>query len=219
MKKIFVMIAACLFACVSTNAQTWAEWFEQKKTQKEYLQQQIAALQVYISYARKGYTIANKGISTIRNIKKGDFHLHRDFFSSLQNVNPKISSYAKIADIITCQARILKKTRQTIQDIKKTKQFTSSELDYCKQVFDHLLEECIKTIEELVMVISSGKMEPDCYQMTDDERLKRIDRIYSDIQDKYSFCSSFSDEMGLLSVQRMGEQIEIKHSKLINGIK
>jgi hypothetical protein len=69
------------------------------------------------------------------------------------------------------------------------------------------------------MVVSSGEPQSDNYQMKDDERLKRIDRIYADMQDRYSFCSSFSEEMGLLAVQRMGDQIEIKHSKLINSLK
>jgi hypothetical protein len=64
------------------------------------------------------------------------------------------------------------------------------------------------------MVITSNQLE-----MKDDERLKRVDKLYFDMQDKYSFCSSFSEEMGLLSVQRLGEQIEIHRSKLMNGLK
>ena len=214
MKKIFGMIMAFLFVSILANAQAGAELLQQKQTQKKYLLQQIAALQVYIGYAKKGYNIASKGINTVRNIKKGDFNLHRDFFSSLKNVNPKISSYVKVADIISFQLRIIKQTKQTLQGIRETKQFTLEELDYCKQVFDNLLDECMKTVDELLLIITSGKLE-----MKDDERLKRIDNIYKDMQDKYSFCSSFSDEMGLLSMQRLGEQIEINHSKIINDIK
>ncbi len=214
MKKVFVLALACLFASFVTNAQIVAEWLNQKQTQKKYLFQQIAALQVYISYAKKGYNIASKGITTVHNIKKGDFNLHRDFFSSLKNVNPKISKYVKVADIVAYQLRIIKQIKQTLHGIRETKQFTNEEFDYCKQVFDNLLDECVKTIDELFMVITSGKLE-----MKDDERLKRIDNLYTDIQDKYSFCFSFSDDIGILSVQRLGEQIEINRSKIINGIK
>lgn len=208
------MLGIYFLSLTSANGQTLAEWTQQKQTQKKYLLQQIAALQVYIGYAKKGYNIANKGITTVRNIKNGDFNLHRDFFSSLKNVNPKISKYIKVADIIAYQVRIIKNTKQTLQGIRETKQFTTEELDYCKRVFDNLLDECVKTIDELLMVITSGELE-----MKDDERLKLIDKIYTDMQDKYSFCSSFSEEMGLLSVQRMGEQIEINRSKIINGLK
>lgn len=212
MKKLIMAIAICLVTS-SSNAQTADEWLNQKATQKKYLLQQIAALQVYLGYAKKGYTIVTSGVNTIRNIKNGDLNLHRDFFNRLKNVNPSILKYAKVADIIAYQVKIIKQTKITIQQIRETKQFTEAELGHCKQVFDNLLDECIKTVEELILVTTSGKLE-----MKDDERLKRIDGLYADIQDKYSFACSFSEDMGLLAVQRLGEQMEINRSKLINGL-
>lgn len=214
MKKILLLATVSLFAFHSTSAQTFDEWFNQKSTQKKYLLQQIAALQVYLGYAKKGYNIVTSGVNTIRNIKKGDFNLHRDFFNQLKNVNPAIRRYAKVADIIAYQLKIIKQTKLVLQQIRETKQFTETELDYCKQVFDTLLNECIKTVEHLILITTSGELE-----MKDDERLKRIDGLYADIQDKYSFACSFSEDMGLLAAQRWGEQMEINRSKLINGIK
>lgn len=208
------MATVGLFAFHSSKAQTTDEWLNQKSTQKKYLLQQIAALQVYLGYAKKGYNIATSGINTIRNIKNGDFNLHRDFFNRLKNVNPAIRRYAKVADIIAYQVKIIKQTKVTLQQIRETKQFTETELDYCKQVFDNLLDECMNRVEELILVTTSGKLE-----MKDDERLKRIDRLYADVQDKYSFTCAFSEDMGILAVQRLGEQMEINRSKLINGIK
>lgn len=213
MKAVSILTIFCLLAA-SAAAQTADEWLNQKATQKKYLLQQIAALQVYIGYAKKGYNIVNGGITTIKNIKNGDLNLHRDFFNGLKNVNPAIRRYAKVADIIAYQVKIIKQTKGTLQQIRETKQFTETELNYCKQVFDNLLDECMKTVEELILVTTSGKLE-----MKDDERLKRIDRLYADVQDKYSFTCSFSEDMGILAVQRLGEQMEINRSKLINGIK
>ncbi len=214
MKRLLLLATAGLFASLSSNAQTADEWLNQKATQKKYLLQQIAALQVYLGYAKKGYSIVTSGVNTIRNIKNGDLNLHRDFFNRLKNVNPSIRKYAKVADIIAYQVKIIKQTKITIQQIRETKQFTEAELGHCKQVFDNLLDECIKTAEELILVTTSGKLE-----MKDDERLNRIDGLYADIQNKYSFACSFSEDMGLLAVQRLGEQMEINRSKLINGIK
>ena len=82
MKKVFTGVM--VFIAITSNAQT----------QKKYMLQHIAALQVYIGYAKKGYNIASKGINTVRNIKNGDFNLHRDFFSSLKNINPAIMNAA-----------------------------------------------------------------------------------------------------------------------------
>ena len=214
MKKIIMILVPFFLVSNSIMAQTWEEWFQQKKTQKKYLIQQIAALQVYFNYAKKGYYVANKGITTVRNIKNGDFNLHFDFLNSLNQVNPKIKKYTRLADIIAFQFQILKQTKQRLREIRATKQFTQDEMEYCKQVFDNLLAECIKNIDELVMVIT-----PNTLEMKDDERLKRLDKLYVDMQDKYAFCSSFSDEMVLLSAQRLASQVEINQSKIINGLK
>lgn len=214
MKKIITILIFAVFSVSTVSAQTLNEWLNQKSTQKKYLLQQITALQVYIGYAKKGYSIVTGGVNTIRNIKNGDFNLHRDFYNRLKNVNPAIRRYAKVADIIAYQVKIIKQTKGTLQQIRETKQFTDAELDYCKEVFDNLLDECMKTVEELILVTTSGKLE-----MKDDERLKRIDRLYADVQDKYSFTCSFGEDMGILAVQRLGEQMEINRSKLINGIK
>ena len=213
MKKLIITLTFAALCLSSATAQTLNEWLNQNSTQKKYLIQQIAALQVYLGYAKKGYSIVTSGVNTIRSIKNGDLNLHRDFFNRLKNVNPSIRKYAKVADIIAYQVKIIKQTKITIQQIRETKQFTEAELGHCKQVFDNLLDECIKTVEELILVTTSGKLE-----MKDDERLKRIDGLYADIQDKYSFACSFSEDMGLLAVQRLGEQMEINRSKLINGL-
>ena len=205
MKKIFLIISflSCLFCCPA----------QQKEKQIKRMLEQIAANKVYIDYLEKGYNIARNGLQTIQNIKKGDFNLHFNFFDSLKKVNPKIRTWAKVADIIAYQIRIIKDTKQTIKDIKEAHQFTDNELDYCDAVFDNLLEECVKNIDDLVTIITDGEVE-----MKDDERMKRIDRLYADMQDKYSFTSSFSNEMGILSAERLSEQVEINMSKRINPV-
>jgi hypothetical protein len=208
MKNLVLIIV--LLSSQILHAQNRNEWFEQKKTQKKYLLQQIVALKVYLGYLEKGYDIASKGLNTIHDIKKGDFNLHNNFFNSLKQVNPKIQKSAKVADILAYQVRIVKIAKQNIERINENGQFTNEELDYCKIVFDNLLTECLKNIDELVMMITSGEVE-----MKDDERIKRIDQLYVDMQDKYSFNCSFGNDINLLSLQRMNEQSEINHSRLI----
>lgn len=202
-----------LFLSLSLQAQTTAEWTSQKKTQIKYLLQQIAANKVYIEYIQKGYGIARKGLNTIQRIKQGDFDLHRDFISSLSNVNPKVKNYTRVADIIAYQVRILKEMKTVTSNLKESDQFNPDELDYSKAVFERLLEECLKSMDELFLVITSGEL-----QMKDDERIKRIDQLYLDMQDKYAFCKSFSEECSLLAMQRLMEKGEINLSKRLNGL-
>jgi hypothetical protein len=214
MKKIIIAAAIAVASASETKAQTFAEWFNQQSTQKKYLLQQIAALQVYIGYAKKGYNIVSGGLHTIRDIKKGDLNIHNTFFNSLKAVNPKIAKYQKITAIISYQIRIIKQTKETIGYIRETKQFTPEEIEYNRKVFDFLLKECMESITELLAIITPGELE-----MKDNERLTRIDKLYTDIQDKYTFCIVMSEDIALLAAQRMGEYRDIQKSKRINGIK
>ncbi len=213
MKRLFILV---LFVILSsgTKAQTFAEWFHQSATQKKYLLQQIAGLQLYIGYIQKGYSIAKQGLNTISYIKHGEFNLHKDYFNSLKEVNPKIKNYSKVADIILLQMNIVKVYKEAARQIKQSKSFSASEITYINSVFERLLDDCTKTIDELITVTTSGQLE-----MKDDERLKRIDRLYNDMQTNYVFVQSFSDEAKLLAASRTREQNNIQSSRIINGLK
>lgn len=198
---------------ITGNAQTTAEWTQQKKTQIKYLLQQIAAFQTYVGYVKKGYDIANKGLETIGNIKNGEWNLHKDFFNSLKSVNPAVEKYAKITDIVTMQVRIVKQAKLLLNRCRQSDQFTSREIEYLQTVCDNLFAECLKDIDELTMVVTSGKLE-----MKDDERIRRIEKIYAEMQDKQSFLLSFGNRAILLSKQRQHEQSEVFLSQKLNGI-
>ncbi len=73
MKFIMILITGMILS-TAAPAQTWDEWFKQKKTQKKYLAKQIVLLRLYLGYLKKGYEIADKGLTTIHNIKNGDFN-------------------------------------------------------------------------------------------------------------------------------------------------
>ncbi len=201
MKKIIIIL---LLACTQVHAQ---------KTKHKRLIEQIAALQVYIGYAQQGYSIANKGLTTVRNIKNGDFNLHRDFIFSFRKVNPKIKGYAKVADIIALQLRIISAIKECLKGVNEAKQFSNAEIDHCAMVFQNVLNASLENIEQLLEIITDGEL-----QMKDDERLKRIDALYTDMQNKYAFSSSFSEEMAVLTVQRMHQRADIELSKRLNGL-
>ncbi len=210
MKILLFILLLCSQNLFGQNSE---EWLNQKKTQEKYLKQQIAALQVYIGYAKTGYKIVNKGITTIQNIKKGDFNLHRDFITSFKSVNPRIKGYAKVADIISYQLRIIKQTKEMFLGAREAGQFTANEMNYCSMVIGNLLNSSLDNIEELITIITNGEL-----SMKDNERIKRIDALYLDMQDKYSFVSSFSSAMGLLTVQRMRELHDVDISKKLTGL-
>lgn len=194
-------------------SQTLAEWTQQKKTQREYLLHQIAALRTHLLYVKKGYDIAHEGISTIKNIKNGEWDLHRHYFGSLLLVNPAIKNYARVANIVSMQVRIVKQVRSLINECRQRKLLNSGEIDYVVKVCDHLLSECLENMEELILVITSGQLE-----MKDDERIKMIETIYAALQEKSVFLLSFGNSVTTLSKQRLYDKIELELSEKINDI-
>ncbi|MBO9573555.1 MAG: hypothetical protein J7497_15310, partial [Chitinophagaceae bacterium] len=137
--KIIISIIF-LFGSFSGSAQTWSEWFKQKKTQIKYLTQQIAALQIYIGYARKGYEIADKGLTAIGDIKNGEFNLYRDFFSSLREVNSNLHAYSRREGIILSQNGLIKLYQRTIAEMISSGQFTNIEIDQTRTRFLMIIE-------------------------------------------------------------------------------
>src|SRR5665213_507499 len=140
MKKILTIFLLVIASGV--QAQNWQEWTQQKKTQIKYLVSQIAAYQVYATYLEKGYAIAKNGLTAIQNIKKGDFSLHDEYFTSLKNVNPKIKLYWKVADIIALQIKIVQGYHRQKNALLQRSQLTSDEISYCNRVFINLLDGC-----------------------------------------------------------------------------
>ncbi len=211
MKKL--LITLFVLSIGFCQAQTYDEWFRQKKTAIQYLMSQLAAFQTYIGYAEKGYSIVKSGLTTIKDIKHGDFTLHNDFFNSLSIINPAIKKYSKVAGIIAMQISIGKQISSTIQSCKKSNMLQSSELKYLNTVFNNLLNECSKNLDELIKLITDN-----VYEMKDDERIKRIDLLYDDIKDKQMFTTSFSHSAKGLTIQRINDDNDIIISKKLHGL-
>lgn len=213
MKKI-IAIALLLSFAQSLSAQTFDEWFRQKATQKKYLLQQIAALQVYIGYVSKGYSIAKTGLNTIQDIKHGDLNLHKGYFTSLVTVNSKIKRYAKVAEILALEINIAKQAAKTVKTCKNSNQLTTAELEYLQKVFNTLLDDCAKCLDALFNIITNGQL-----SMKDDERIAAIDKLYDGMADKQIFIRSFSNTSRGLCLQRENDQRDIMISKKLNELK
>jgi hypothetical protein len=206
MKKIILVIVITFsFGVLETHAQTWSEWFKQKKTQRQYHARQIALLKVYLEYVKKGVSVVRSGLRTIENVKNGDFNLHRDFFSSLKQVNPHISNSAKVADIIAFQVFIVRSLKNVNDFCKNNENFTAEEIRYVADVYANMLVLTDASIDELMDIIK-----PDRTVMTDDERLLRVDKLYDETLDRHAFAKAFDNEARLLEREREKERRNIQ---------
>lgn len=206
---LMICFLFCAFSFQPAQGQTFAEWFSQKKKQKEYLLKQIAGLQLYIGYAKMGYDIMSSGIHTVRDIKNNEFGLHSAFFSSLKAVSPAIKNNSKVAEIIVLQLAIYK----SFNGVRSNSFLSDADRKYIGTVREKVLNDCGKDLEELLLVITSGKVE-----MTDDERIKRLDQVYRSMQDKSAFTQSFTGDVSLYIGQKESEQQSINQQRRLYEI-
>ncbi len=206
--KILTMIITCLIISLSGKTQTWDEWFRQKKTQRKYLLEQIAKLQIYLGYVKKGYDIARDGLTLVSDIKNGDFNIHRIFLGRLKTVNPVIKRYGKLAEIIAMQSRMFSKYKTHFSKFSQSEFLSENEVDYIHSVLTNIINQATADIELLTEVIENDRLE-----MSDDERVKRIDDLHKEMTEKHKALFSLIEHISLLIHQRQAETIDLKRLK------
>jgi len=176
--------------------------------------EKLTQLKTILNDMYEGYKIIDKGYTTIRDISQGNFSLHKDFLDGLLEVSPAVKRYKRIADIISYQLRIVKGSKAALNQFKIDKNFTVEEIEVMGKVYGRLLNEGIKCLDELLMVVTAGNL-----RMSDDERLNAIDRIYVKIIEQFSFLKDLNNSTSVLSVQREKESYELDISRKLYGIR
>lgn len=200
MRAYITFLALLAISINAATAQTWAEWFKQKKTQQKYLIQQIAGLQVYIEFARKGYEVTTNGINTVKDIKNGDFKLHAVFFKGLGKVNPKIKDASQAVEILFFYQQIIKAGNNLNKQAKNSNVILPDEMGYLERVIERLKQDCSSLLDGTFELITNGALE-----MSDDERINRLTALLNEMESNYTFLKTFNEETIILIQSRKNE--------------
>jgi hypothetical protein len=203
--KTVLMIIGLLLLSNLCEAQKVKEWLRQKKTQKQYLIEQIAQYKIYLELAKKGYKIAKEGLETIHDIKNGEFELHKNYMDSLRIVGAEVGKYKKIEFTGALYSRIKAVTASSENRLWQSGYLNGEELAYVRSVYRKLLADCERITDALKDVTKDGPL-----SMSDDERFKRIDLLYAQMQSNYSFAMAFSSEAMVLAGCRLREADDVK---------
>ena len=163
--------------------------------------EKLEQLEEILDQMYKGYKVLTQGYNTIKDIAEGNFNLHSIFLDKLYQVSPLVRDYHKVKGIIRYQGMIVKNYQQVHNRLEEDPNLSPSELEYIKQVYTRLLEQSLKNLDELIMVITAAQV-----RMSDDERLEAIDHIYANMEDKLAFLHTFNHRAQLLLVQRARER-------------
>lgn len=174
--------------------------------------EKLSQLKNILSDMKKGYTVVSQGYSKVKDIASGNFSLHEVFLDGLMVVSPEVKKYRRVADIISAQKNILAEYKAALRAFRGADVFNVSELDYMGRVYSSLFDASLQNLEDLTMVITSSKL-----RMSDEQRLRAIDRIFLDALDKLEFLRDFNREAIVLFRQKQKEKREIGQLKMYYG--
>lgn len=194
---------------VTVKAQTSSEWFRQKKTQQSYLLQQLIALRAYGSQLKQGYKAVSQGWQMIKGFSQGEFNLHSLYLNGLKLVNPLVAKDPRVAESLEAIISI----RLGFAGLEKL-ELNVQHRSYVEQVRENLMQASEKELAALESLLGTGKLE-----MTDDERLQRLDQIHIRLKDKEAFTRDFSAQAKLLAQQQKIQIIEIEKTRRDHGNK
>ena len=162
---------------------------------------------------KKGYEILTQGYNTVKDLTKGNFDLHKTFLDALLQVSPSVRNYKRVADIVELQVDLVREYEGHHSRLQSSGLFSAGELEYFAGVYDKLIGQSLKDLDELTAVLTAGRL-----RMSDQERLEAIDRIYASMQEKVLFLKDFNSGTSVFAVQRAQEAGDIKAMRKLHGI-
>jgi DNA repair ATPase RecN len=175
--------------------------------------EKLSQFRSILSDMKKGYKILNGGYNTIKNISEGNFNIHKEFLDGLMDVSPAVKNYRKVPQIIRYQLLLTNEYKSALNRFRQSDVFDLSELQYMERVYGNLLKHSLRSLDELLLIITSNKM-----RMSDDERLKAIDKIFDDMEEKLVFLRGFNNNTSVLELQRTKEKKSIESSRSRYGL-
>ena len=200
MKLNTAMVFCCLLALTGKVS---AQSYEAQQLLLDW--GKLAQMKQILSDMKEGYEVVSKGYSTIRDISQGNFNLHQSFLDGLWLVSPAVRKYPKIPEIVSSQLQLVKEYKSAFSNCKKSDLLNPDEILYIGQVYDNLFNQSLQSLDDLTTLLTANKT-----RMSDDERLKGIDKIYDDMQDKMQFLRSFDNRNSILLLQLSKAQKEVQ---------
>jgi hypothetical protein len=167
--------------------------------------QKLAQLKQILTDLKEGYQVLDAGYSSIRDIAKGNFNLHKAYLDGLLAVSPTVRGYERIAAIVEMQGQMVSRYEAAWGAFTKSSGLRPEELALIGGVYGQLLAASVKDLGDLVNVVTDGVL-----RASDGERMRQIDVIYADMVEKMNFLGRLNNTTALLSLQRQGVAGEIQ---------
>ena len=139
--------------------------------------------------------------------------LYQDYFNELRKVKTAISYYYRIREVTSKQLQLVAAYKNALALFKQDKHFTAKEINYMINVYSGILDESVKNLDQILLVVTSFST-----QMDDGKRLQIIDASADSIEQNYVDLIQFNQQNILLSLHRSKDLSEINEVRTLYGL-
>lgn len=139
--------------------------------------------------------------------------LYEQYYNELWEIKNAISSWQRIRQIMQLQERLVDEYLRAWNLLKQDERFTKDELDYMYRIYSGILEESVRNLDEILLVINPFKT-----QMSDSERLEIVNRAGEKIEKNYADLKAFNAQNILLSMNRAKDTHEVETIRKLYGL-
>jgi hypothetical protein len=134
--------------------------------------------------------------------------LYAEYYNSLWKVKSAITYYKRVRELTTKQIAIVDEYKWAYGLFQKDKHFSAPELDEIQKVYLGILEESVKNLDQVLLVVNSFKT-----QMSDGKRLEIINAAALKMEENYTDLKQFNAGNISLSIQRSASLDEVAKLK------
>lgn len=179
----------------------------------------IQRLQTKTIWLQNAQKVVENAMSKLKLSQIGDWvqkqkDLYQNYFDELWKVKNILTYYFRVKEIINQQSALLRQYHRAWQGVKHDGHFTADEVAYIGKIYTGMIEESLKNLEQVSLVINSFTT-----QMSDASRMEIIDDAARRMQTNYDDLKRFNSENIQLSIQRSNDEHDISIVKQLYGIK
>ncbi|MBJ2124309.1 conjugal transfer protein TraI [Flavobacterium sp. IB48] len=152
-------------------------------------------------------------LDEISDWTKKQKELYKGYYDELTKVKTIITYYQRIKEITKKQTRLVQEYERAWNLFQQDSHFKESEIHYMKSVYDGILEETIKNIDQIFLILDSFTT-----QMSDLKRLEIINKAADEIDSNYDDLILFNQQNIMLSLQRAKTEADVNQVKQFYGI-
>lgn len=223
MKKIMVMLLLCVGLTIAPTQKSHAIIWEVVRQAliaaikaADIAVQRLQNKTIWLQNAQKTLenTLSKLKLDEISDWLNKNKEQYAKYFDELKKVKELISGYQKVKEVMAKQVRIVEEYKRAFALFKQDKHFTSTEIEYMVQVYTGIVDESLKNLDQLFLVVNALNT-----KMTDGKRLEIINAVASHIDENLNDLRDFNSQNVRLSLQRAKDEQEVKRVKAMYGIR